>query len=109
MINYINKGYFLKWDILLTIINNLSWDTLAVSLSLIFSLVEIYMADLLLPLFKDEQKRRLFTYIYSACWLCFFVGGGLVLISIINFYFTDRILIVVLSWAFPVKTASYCI
>jgi len=54
IINYINKGYFLKWDILLTIANNSYWDGLAVALSLIFSLTQIYLADLLLPLFKIE-------------------------------------------------------
>lgn len=53
MINYINKGYFLQWDILLTIINNLSWDSLAITFSLVFSLLEIYLADVLLPLFKN--------------------------------------------------------
>lgn len=54
IINYINKGYFLKWDILLTIASNSYWDGLAVALSLIFSLTQIYLADLLLPLFKIE-------------------------------------------------------
>jgi hypothetical protein len=38
-----------------------------------------------------------------------YVSIGLYLISTINFYFTDRILIVVSSWVISVKTFSYCL
>ena len=48
-------------------------------------------------------------YGYCLLWLGIFVLGGLYLISKIDFYFTDIIFIVVCSWAFPIKTASYCL
>jgi hypothetical protein len=54
IVNYINKGYFLKWDILLTIANNSYWDALAVVLFLSFAITQIYFSNLLLPLFKIE-------------------------------------------------------
>ena len=47
--------------------------------------------------------------VYCLVWFVVFVGGALFALSRVNFYFTDRILIVVCSWALPVKTASYCL
>lgn len=41
--------------------------------------------------------------------MAIFVSVGFYLIITINFYFTDRIFIVVCSWILPVKTFSYCI
>ena len=53
MVNFINKGYFLKWDILLTILNNFYGDTIAVTVSLFLSLAQLRLADLILPLFPS--------------------------------------------------------
>jgi hypothetical protein len=106
--NYINKGYLLQWDVLSTIANNFIEDVAVISSLVALAFLQIYLSTLLL---RQLPAQRQATYVYGYClaWLGLFVGSGLLAINTINFYFTDRIFIVVVSWALPVKTASYCI
>lgn len=107
--NYINKGYFLKWDILQTIGNNLVEDTCVISLFIGLAILQMYIGNLLSKLIDNLDTKMKYVYGYCFGWLCFFVLIGLYVINAKHFYFTDRIFIVVVSWALPVKTASYCI
>lgn len=107
--NYINKGYFLKWDILQTIANNLVEDTAIISTFLALSLLQMYLTHLISKIYHNTNNKLQVMYAYCFVWLCLFVLIGLYVINAKHFYFTDRIFIVVVSWALPVKTASYCI
>lgn len=107
--NYINKGYILKWDILLTITNNLIEDSSIISLFISLAVLQMYLNHLLSKLYQCSSHKLQYVYAYCFGWMCFFVSIGLFVINTMDFYFTDRIFIVVVSWALPVKTASYCI
>ena len=47
----------------------------------------------------------------TKCFLaiCAFLGSGVFIIKAYDLYFTDRIFIIVLNWAFAIKTVSYII
>ncbi len=105
--NYINKGYFLKWDILQTITNNLLGDSSVILLFVVLALLQMYIRNLMNRM--HISSRTAVVYGYCLIWLGLFVIIGLYVINAKHFYFTDRIYIVVVSWALPVKTASYCI
>lgn len=107
--NYFNTGHILKWDILIIILNNLKWDAYATSAGLFLALMQMYLSHLLIRMTKNIEKKYMIMYCYCLLWLLIFVVGGLFLMNLIQFYFTDRILITVASWSFPVKTTSYCI
>lgn len=94
---------------LLTVANNLAWDGMAVGSALLLALFQMYGTTLILKIPLKESSTKLLMYCYCALWMGVFVVGGLYLISVIDFYFTDRILIVVCSWTVPVKCASYCL
>lgn len=106
ILNFINKGYLLKTELLQTITSNLAYDVLAFILLLILALAEIYIFDLVIKL-----KMRSVSIVYAYCifWMVAFVSVGLYFITSIDFEFTDRILIVVCSWIIPVKVFSYCL
>jgi len=55
------------------------------------------------------ETKQTIIWTFCACFAAIFVLGGLWFIYTFDFYFTDRIFIVVISWAFPVKTTSYCL
>ena len=107
--NYMIKAYFLKWDILQTITNNFIEDVAVICLLVFLGLVQIYLGHLLLKIYRKDERKAVATYLYCLAWLALFVSLGLYVINTNNFYFTDRIFIVVVSWALPVKTASFCI
>ena len=107
--NYINKGYILKWDVLHIVGSNLVEDAAAISSMIGFAMVELYLGDLMIKMLRNMKGREVIAFGYCLVFGCVFVGGGLYLISQVDFYFTDRIFIVVVSWAMPVKTASYCL
>ena len=107
--SYLHKGTLLDSRIFYTIANNLLSDLYALLACLLLAFLQLALADLLVPLFKSQAQQRLFVYVYSALWLLLFAGGGLALINTLNFYFTDRIFIVVCSWSLAVKTGSYCL
>ena len=107
--NYINKGYFLKWDILQTIANNLVQDAAIICTFVGLSLLQMYLSNLISKIYHNNGSKMQVLYGYCFVWLCLFVLMGLYVINAKHFYFTDRIFIVVVSWALPVKTASYCI
>ena len=106
--NYINKGYILKWDVLQIVGSNLVEDLAAISSMIGFAVVQLYLGDLVIRVLRNMKGREIIAFGYCLLFGCAFVGGGLYLISRVDFYFTDRIFIVVVSWAMPVKTASYC-
>lgn len=93
----------------MTVANNLVSDFMAISLAMLLAIIQIYLVDLLIRLPLGSSSKKWMVYGYCAFWLCLFVVGALVLISTLEFYFTDRIFIVVCSWAIAVKTSSYCI
>lgn len=107
--NYINNGYLLQLDVLLIIFNNLLWDFTAIASALLLVLLQLYLADLLLRVALPPQQKRMLMVAYSSVWIGAFVVAGLLMIHSLDFYFTDRILIVVCSWTLPVKSASYCL
>ena len=106
--NYLQKGYILNWTVLLAIFNNLIWDGEVILGGVVLVLRQIYISDGIGRLVRNSKNRHVVIYGYCFLWLVGFVVGGLVVMGGVDFYFTDRILIVVCSWAFPVKSASYC-
>ncbi len=102
--NLINKGYVLKWHILHTITANLIEDLTVISSFALLSFMQMYLTLLLLRVMSRKG-----VYCYCLIWLGVFVAIGLYAINTLDLYFTDRIFIVVVSWALPVKTASFCI
>lgn len=96
-------------DVLITVANNLVWDFIAISLAMLLALIQIYLVDLLIRLPLSSEYKKWMVYGYCCFWLCFFVMGALILISTLDFYFTDRIFLVVCSWGIAVKTSSYCL
>lgn len=107
--NYINKGYLVKLDVLATVANNLVWDFMAISTAMLLAILQIYLVDLLIRLPLSSHSKKLMVYGYCAFWLSVFVVSALVVVSAWDFYFTDRIFIIVCSWGIPVKTSSYCL
>jgi hypothetical protein len=106
--NYVSKGYLLKWDVLSTVAGNLFETVVAIGAAMLFALLEIYTADAIIHTL-GEKLGKSWVWLYCGLWLVGSVVGGWYLISGVRFYFTDRIFVVVVSWTFPVKTASYCL
>jgi hypothetical protein len=53
ILNYINKGYLLKWDVLETVVNNLTLDFLVFLTFLGLALLQIYIMELILKIKTD--------------------------------------------------------
>lgn len=107
--NYFNTGHILKWDILSIIINNLRWDAYAIGAGLLLAFLQMYLSHLLIRVTKTMNNKNAIMYTYCILWLFLFVVAGIYVMNFIEFYFTDRIFIIVVSWSLPVKTGSYCI
>jgi len=107
--NYLQKGYILNWTVLRTIFNNLILDMQVVLTGVVLVLGQIYLSDLIGRMLKNNKYRYGIIYGYCLVWLAIFVLGGVAIINHYDFYFTDRIFIVVCSWTFPTKSGSYCI
>jgi hypothetical protein len=107
--NYLNRGYILQWHTLDIITNNLFHDASAMTTGLILAFIQMHLASPLLTLLRSHPQQTKLLYVYCGVWLLLFVVGGLMVMQTVQFYFTDRIFIVVVSWSLPVKTASYCI
>jgi hypothetical protein len=69
----------------------------------------MYLAGLLVRMTNHIKGQEARVYLFCLVWLGIFVAIGLYAINSLSLYFTDKIFIVVVSWALPVKTASYCI
>ena len=104
LINYLNRGLPIQPQILTVIVKNLIWDAVAVLVLLAMATVQVRVGRLL-----GKKLGFALMGLYCGVWLVLLVGTGLYLISSIDFYFTDRILIVVMSWALSAKTASFCL
>jgi len=109
IINYVNKGYFLKWHILEIISNNLLMDIYLIIVFIFFGILWIYIAYLVVKLKGESQKINKIIYAYCIFWTIIFVVFAFFFINNNHFYFTDRIFIVVISWALSVKNSSFCL
>ena len=104
LLNLINRGKPFQPHVLALIVSNLVWDGAAMLLLLVLAALQIRMA-----IFIGGKLSTTLMGIYCGAWLCGLVGLGLWLVNSIDFYFTDRIFIVVVSWSLSVKTASFCL
>jgi len=84
--------------------NNLVWDGAATLTFFLLSLLQVKVGKLLLKIFNKTTIS-----VYCLIWLIVMVNFGIWVIGSRDFYFTDRIFIVVLSWALSAKTGSYCL
>ena len=107
--NFLNKGYLLKWDVLSFIADNFIHDVYVIFSLIAIGLLQMYLAQRIIKTLINLKNRQHIMNIYAFVWFCGFIGAGIIALSRGNFYFTDRIFIVVVSWALPVKTASFCI
>lgn len=109
-INYVNKGYFLKWHVLEIVSNNLITDIQLILFFVFFGFIWVYSGYLMKGKIKGKQRQfKKIIYLYCLFWTIVFVTFGLYFINNNLFYFTDRIFIVVVSLALALKNSSFCL
>jgi len=84
-------------------------DLSVITICLLLAIAQMYICQLMLNIVKHSLNKYRMVYGYCLVWMMVFVVGMGWVLGSFDFYFTDRIFIVVIGWSAPVKTASYCI
>lgn len=88
---------------------NLYSDAISILIFLAMSLIIMYLAQKTKFIVKNRSKKeinKIFLLIISSLWILY-IGMGFQIVRTFSMYFTDKIFIVVISWAYFVKTISF--
>lgn len=111
IINFVNKGYLLKWHILEIVSSNLITDIGLILLLMAVGLLWVYLGYQIVLLEAGATHGHTQNIMYTVCifWTFSFVAFAHYVINHHHFYFTDRIFIIVVSWSLAVKNSSFCL
>ena len=108
-LNYIKTGTFFQKAFFKVFETNIMWDIISVFIFLIISLCFMSASSFTKAICKNITKKQatlLFIPVIGILW-SIYVGIGFKIVRNYPMYFTDKIFIVVMSWAFFIKTLSY--
>lgn len=108
-LNYMKTGNFFQKALFKILQTNLFWDFFSLLIFLFMSFCLMSISSLTKPLLKKLTKNQismLFILLIGFLW-SLYVGIGLYIVRNYPMYFTDKIFIVIMSWAFCIKTLSY--
>lgn len=108
-LNYLKTGSFFEKALFKMLQTNVFWDMAAILIFLLLSFCLMSLSSLTKAICKNLTKTQttlVFIPSIGILWLIY-VGIGFYIVRNFPMYFTDKIFIVVLSWAFFIKTLSY--
>lgn len=108
-LNYMKTGNFFQKALFKILEANLLCDIASILLFLALSFCFMELSRLTKAICKNltkTQTKLVFIPLIGVLW-SLYVGIGLFIVRNFHMYFTDKIFIVVMSWAFCIKTLSY--
>lgn len=102
-------GTFFQKALFKMLQTNLFWDIASIVIFLILSFCLMSLSSFTKTICKNLTKTQIgfvFIPLIGVLW-SLYVGIGLYIVRNFPMYFTDKIFIVVMSWAFCIKTLSY--
>lgn len=108
-LNFMKTGTFFQKALFKMLQTNLFWDIASIVIFLILSFCLMSLSSFTKAICKNLTKTQIgfvFIPLIGVLW-SLFVGIGLYIVRNFPMYFTDKIFIVVMSWAFCIKTLSY--
>lgn len=108
-LNYMKTGTFFQKALFKMLQTNLFWDIASIVIFSILSFCLMSLSSFTKAICKNLTKTQIgfvFIPLIGVLW-SLYVGIGLYIVRNFPMYFTDKIFIVVMSWAFCIKTLSY--
>lgn len=108
-LNYMKTGTFFQKALFKMLQTNLFWDIASIVIFLILSFCLMSLSSFTKAICRNLTKTQIgfvFIPLIGVLW-SLYVGIGLYIVRNFPMYFTDKIFIVVMSWAFCIKTLSY--